>query len=235
MRRILLWAARNRWLKERLPRFRWVRRATRRFMPGETTEDALAAVATYQSWRIHGVLTLLGENVTDLSEAQVVADAYHALIDEIAARSLDVEFSLKLTQLGYRPRRVGRVRSLRRRSPGTRTKRGSWSLDRHGGQRLRRDRRSRSTSAPVPGTTTSASACRRTSTERPPTSSGCCPPSPPSAWSRARTTNRRRSPIARGRRSTGPSWPSRRSSSRPSSTSGRGSWRRPTTSPSSSA
>ena len=70
-------------------------------MPGETTEDALAAVATYQSWRIHGVLSLLGENLTDLSEAQVVADAYHSLIDEIAARSLDVEISLKLTQLGF--------------------------------------------------------------------------------------------------------------------------------------
>jgi len=101
MRRILLWAARNRRLKERLPRFRWVRRATRRFMPGETTDDALAAAATYQGWRIDSVLTLLGENLTDLSEARVVADAYHALIDEIASRGLDAEISLKLTQLGY--------------------------------------------------------------------------------------------------------------------------------------
>jgi proline dehydrogenase len=101
MRRILLWAARNRWLKERLPQIRWVRRATRRFMPGETAEDALAAAATYKAWRIDGVLSVLGENVTDLSEAEAVADAYHALIDEIASRGLDVEISLKLTQLGF--------------------------------------------------------------------------------------------------------------------------------------
>ena len=41
MRRVFLWAARNRWLKERLPRLRFMRRAVRRFMPGETIDDAL--------------------------------------------------------------------------------------------------------------------------------------------------------------------------------------------------
>ena len=60
MRLILLWAARNRWLKERLPRFRWVRRATRRFMPGETASDALTAAQTHRAWGIDAVFTLLG-------------------------------------------------------------------------------------------------------------------------------------------------------------------------------
>ena len=41
MRRVFLWAARNRWLKERLPRFAVHARAVRRFMPGETMDDAL--------------------------------------------------------------------------------------------------------------------------------------------------------------------------------------------------
>ena len=54
-----------------------------------------------RAWGIDGVFTLLGENLADLSEAQVVADAYHALLDEIASRGLDVEISLKLTQLGF--------------------------------------------------------------------------------------------------------------------------------------
>ena len=70
-------------------------------MPGETAEDALAAAAVHQGWGVDGVFTLLGENLSDLSEAQVVADAYHALLDEIATRGLDVEISLKLTQLGF--------------------------------------------------------------------------------------------------------------------------------------
>jgi proline dehydrogenase len=100
MRRILLWAARNRWLKERLPRFRWVRRATKRFMPGETVAEALAAAEVHKGWGIDAVFTLLGENLTDLSEAQAVADGYHGLIDETARRGLDGEISLKLTQLG---------------------------------------------------------------------------------------------------------------------------------------
>ena len=100
MRRLLLWAARNRWLKERLPRFRWVRRATRRFMPGETAAEALAAAEQHRAWGIDVVFTLLGENLTDLSEADTVAGAYHALIDQTADRGLDGDISLKLTQLG---------------------------------------------------------------------------------------------------------------------------------------
>ncbi|MGH2407658.1 MAG: proline dehydrogenase family protein [Candidatus Limnocylindrales bacterium] len=100
MRRILLWAARNRWLKEHLARYRWVRRATRRFMPGETAADALAAAETHKAWGIDAAFTLLGENLTDLSEARTVVDAYHDLLDESAQRGLKAEISVKLTQLG---------------------------------------------------------------------------------------------------------------------------------------
>jgi proline dehydrogenase len=126
MRRLLLWAARNRFLKERLTRLGWVRRATRRFMPGETADAALAAAATHQAWAIDGVFTLLGENLTDLSEAQAVADAYHALIDQIAERGLDVEISLKLTQLGLdldEPAAFGHFDGLARHA----AERDSWA------------------------------------------------------------------------------------------------------------
>ncbi|NJD23600.1 MAG: proline dehydrogenase, partial [Melioribacter sp.] len=47
------------------------------------------------------IFTKLGENITDLSEGLVVRDNYLELIDEIAERNLDVEISLKLTQLGF--------------------------------------------------------------------------------------------------------------------------------------
>ena len=39
----LLLAARNRWLSEHLPRFRFVRATVARFMPGERMEDGLDA------------------------------------------------------------------------------------------------------------------------------------------------------------------------------------------------
>ena len=67
MRRVFLWAARNRWLKERLPRLRFMKRAVRRFMPGETLEDALAAALPLQAAGIGTMYTRLGENLENLA------------------------------------------------------------------------------------------------------------------------------------------------------------------------
>ncbi|HEX6138888.1 MAG TPA: proline dehydrogenase family protein [Candidatus Limnocylindria bacterium] len=100
MRTILLWMARNRWLKRNLPRLWFVRRATSRFMPGETIEDALDAAEQFRPAGIGILLTRLGENLADLSQAQAVADHYHDVLDKVAARGLDAEISVKLTQLG---------------------------------------------------------------------------------------------------------------------------------------
>jgi proline dehydrogenase len=100
MRRILLWMARNRWLKEHLPRLPFARRAVRRFMPGETIEEALDAAERFRPDGIGILLTHLGENLTDLSQAQAVTDHYHDVLDKVSARGLDAEVSLKLTQIG---------------------------------------------------------------------------------------------------------------------------------------
>ncbi len=100
MRRAFLWAARNRWLKERLPRLRFMRRAVRRFMPGETMESALDAAAPLQAAGIGTMYTKLGENLTSLAEADGVADHYIAVLDAIAARGISGEISVKPTQLG---------------------------------------------------------------------------------------------------------------------------------------
>lgn len=100
MRRIFLWAARNGWLKERLPRLRFMRRAVRRFMPGETLASALDAAAPLQAAGIATMYTRLGENLERLDEADAVADHYIEVLDAIAARGLDGEVSVKPTQLG---------------------------------------------------------------------------------------------------------------------------------------
>ena len=100
MRRVLLWMARNVWLKEHLPRLPFARRAVRRFMPGETVDAALDAAETFRPDGIGILFTRLGENLNALPEAQAVADHYHALLDEIAQRGMDAEISPKLTQLG---------------------------------------------------------------------------------------------------------------------------------------
>jgi proline dehydrogenase len=100
MRRVLLWAARNRWLKENLPRFRFMRRAVRRFMPGETIEDALAAALPLQAAGIGTLYTRLGENLENLAEADEVAAHYLESIDKIVAAGITGEMSVKPTQLG---------------------------------------------------------------------------------------------------------------------------------------
>ncbi|MBA2300440.1 MAG: proline dehydrogenase family protein [Chloroflexi bacterium] len=100
MRRVFLWAARNAWLRDRLPRMRFMRRAVRRFMPGETMESALDAAAPLQAAGIGTMYTKLGENLESLAAADAVADHYIAVLDAIRERGLDGEISVKPTQLG---------------------------------------------------------------------------------------------------------------------------------------
>jgi proline dehydrogenase len=101
MRALLLWMARNRWLRDHLPKLWFARRAVRRFMPGEDVGSALDAAAKFRSDGITSEFTRLGENVTNMSEADAVVEHYFGLLGEIEARGLDGEISVKLTQLGY--------------------------------------------------------------------------------------------------------------------------------------
>ena len=101
MRRVFLWLAGNAWLRERFPKLPFAQRAVRRFMPGERLDDALVAATEFQLQGISVLLTRLGENLTRIEEADEVAAEYQRLIDEAAARGLDAEVSVKLTQLGF--------------------------------------------------------------------------------------------------------------------------------------
>ena len=100
MRRVFLWAARNRWLKERLPRMRFMRRAVSRFMPGETLADALGAAAPLQAVGIGTMYTRLGENLENLAAADEVAAHYIDAVNQIVAAGIRGEISVKPTQLG---------------------------------------------------------------------------------------------------------------------------------------
>jgi len=100
MRRLFLWAARNRWLKEHLPRFPFMQRAVHRFMPGETLDSALDAAGPLEAAGIGSMYTRLGENLTDLEEADEVAEHYIGVFDAIAQRGYRGEVSVKPTQLG---------------------------------------------------------------------------------------------------------------------------------------
>lgn len=100
MRTLLLWVARNTWLRERIPRLRLARRAVRRFMPGEDPEAALTEAVAFQRQGIGTLFTRLGENVVEPQEADATADHYLGFLDRVAALRLSGELSVKLTQLG---------------------------------------------------------------------------------------------------------------------------------------
>lgn len=100
LRRILLWAARNAWLGERLPDLPFMRRAVRRFMPGEGIADALGAAVDLQVQGIGTLYTKLGEAITDPAGAQAVVDHYLELLGRFREAGIDGEISVKPTQLG---------------------------------------------------------------------------------------------------------------------------------------
>ncbi len=100
MRRVLLWMARDRWLKDHLPRLPFAKRAVRRFMPGERLEDALTAADRENSAGFGVLFTRLGENLTELAQADEVAAHYHDVLERGRLRVRRIEISVKPTQLG---------------------------------------------------------------------------------------------------------------------------------------
>jgi proline dehydrogenase len=72
----------------------------RRFVPGESLDDAVAAARELNRTGRVISLDLLGESVTTEEAARRAADMYAAIFDRIASEKLDANVSLKLTQLG---------------------------------------------------------------------------------------------------------------------------------------
>jgi len=100
LRNTLLWASTNPFLAQKLPRYRFVQKATKRFMPGEEIDDALTEAAALARVGITTTTTLLGEHLESLEEADGVVRHYQGVLSEIEARGLDCEISVKPTQLG---------------------------------------------------------------------------------------------------------------------------------------
>jgi proline dehydrogenase len=101
MRRALLWASTNAWIRENAMRTGFVRRSVSKFMPGEQIEDAIAAAKALQPDKLNTIFTRLGENITQLSEADEVRDHYLKVIGLIQQAGIDAQISIKPTQLGY--------------------------------------------------------------------------------------------------------------------------------------
>lgn len=76
------------------------RRLSSRFVAGMTVEAALDAAAAMNAEGLAVSLDSLGESVMDVEHAHASAAVYHRLLDEIRARGLNANVSVKLTQVG---------------------------------------------------------------------------------------------------------------------------------------
>lgn len=75
-------------------------RLSRRFVAGMRVDEALDVVAQLNAESIDASLDSLGESVVQVSQAEESAALYHQLLDEIAARKLRANISVKLTAMG---------------------------------------------------------------------------------------------------------------------------------------
>ncbi len=71
-----------------------------RFVAGMTVDEALLACERMNREGIAATLDSLGESVTTEAEARRSLGVYHELLDAIAARKLDANVSVKLSQVG---------------------------------------------------------------------------------------------------------------------------------------
>ena len=100
MRSVLLALSRRRSLGRLARRMHLSRTMVARFVSGETLDEALPALERIRAAGLHTTVDVLGESVMSAADAAAAADRYVALLDAIAARGLDGNVSLKLTQMG---------------------------------------------------------------------------------------------------------------------------------------
>ena len=108
--------ARSRILKQLASRYgmRSPNSFARRFIAGESVDEAIAAARVIEATGLTQTLDLLGESVRTMAEADTATRGYLAMIDRIVSAGIGRNVSLKLTQLGLTIDRATCVDNLRR-------------------------------------------------------------------------------------------------------------------------
>jgi proline dehydrogenase len=100
MRTALIALSKNKTLQDLIVRVPASRRVARRFVAGETLEDAIQAVQSLNGQGMLATLDHLGENVANEAEALAAADEYLLALDALFAARANANVSVKLTQMG---------------------------------------------------------------------------------------------------------------------------------------
>lgn len=100
LRSLLLYLSGADWAKSLITNFFVARRVARRFVAGETLEEAIAAIGRLNAQGLLATVDYLGESVQSRTDAEQAAEEYLVILDAIAASKVQATASLKLTQLG---------------------------------------------------------------------------------------------------------------------------------------
>jgi proline dehydrogenase len=100
LRRLLLYLSTAVWARWMVTGLGFARRAARRFVAGETLDEAVAAVQALNERKLAASLDYLGESVARAEDTQEVVSTYRDLMARIHQSKLDASVSLKLTHLG---------------------------------------------------------------------------------------------------------------------------------------
>jgi proline dehydrogenase len=100
MRQSLLWLSERRGIFNFVRRNGLARKFASRFVAGETIETGVQAAKDLAVRGITSSLDLLGESVTAEAEAVAARDLYLQMLQRMAANGVEVNVSVKLTQMG---------------------------------------------------------------------------------------------------------------------------------------
>lgn len=100
LRGMFLYLSTAGWARKFATNFPLAQRATRRFVAGETVEEAIEVTRRLNAKGLLVSLDILGENTHSEADALRSTEAYLYLIDAIRAAQVQTSCSLKLTQLG---------------------------------------------------------------------------------------------------------------------------------------
>lgn len=100
LRDTLLYLAHNDNVREFVISNRATRGVSRRFVAGETLDEAIQVARVLNPKGMHVTLDHLGENVTDAKEAKAATQDFLTSLEAIQRNKVDANISLKLTALG---------------------------------------------------------------------------------------------------------------------------------------
>jgi proline dehydrogenase len=100
LRMFFLYLSKLDWMRNLILKLGFTRKASRRFVAGETAEEALEVMRQFNQQHIMVTFDHLGEDVHTEADARSARDAYLYVLDLIQQSGVNSHVSLKLTQFG---------------------------------------------------------------------------------------------------------------------------------------